>query len=487
MKKFLFAFTAMIVLSAIYTSVFASTGSNLMADSATSEIGNILHIAPVMYGFALAVIIPDFKEKSSEEVLAMSREDFEGYLAEKKRFESATMKSELQKEIAEAMKESGDSERLKTLETKMNELIDENDHNLLQIKALTEKQSIEKPVGLIALLKEKSADIAKMLEAKTGAVTMEIEMKASQDPTDIGDREQLGQWLTGIGQIPSRRTYIKDRIRVVPTNKEYVKYMDQATIVRDAKGVAACAVTTSNTKLTWAQFDLQTKKVRDFVDVCIDMLDDYDFVNAEIRNLIDSSVALKVDNDLLLADGLGVNIAGIASYSSTFAANNPVADYSLQIQAATIIDLIVVAGAQIMAFGEQNSFMADTVYINPKDYTLMKLLKDGEDNYIKQGTVDPRIFQDRNGRLWIDGNILILPNPAVPQNELYIFDSMKATIYQRKNAVIEFSYENKDNFEHETVTVKAYERLNMLVRNTQANAFMHVADIALAVTAITKP
>lgn len=480
-----------------YGLTLRATENEMAAASVTVSMGvfsAIMRLSPFIkrmmksLAFAAAVpVIPDFTEKSKEDIDKMSRDDFDAYMQEKSRHKTAVMKKEIHDQIAKARKEDGDSQKLKDLEEKMNALIEEQDHAILQMKEMTEKMQTEKPVGILSVVKGKEKELKQLMADGKGSVKMEIEMKAAQNPSDIGNREQLGQWLDGVGQIPRRKTYIKDRIRVVPTNREYVKYMDQETVVRDAKNVAQCASSTHNTKLTWSQHDLQTKKVRDFVDVCIDMMEDYDFVTGEIRNLIDSSVQLKIDSDLLLGDGTGTNIAGIDSYSSTFNPANPAADYSLQIQAATIIDLIVICGAQIAAFGEENAFMTDTVYMNPKDYTLMKLLKDGEDNYIKQGEVDPRIFQDRNGRLWIDGNILVLPNPNVPQNELYIFDSMKATIYQRKNAIIEFSYENKSNFENEVVTVKAYERLNLLVRNTQANAFMHVTDIAGGVTAITKP
>ena len=41
--------------------------------------------------------------------------------------------------------------------------------------------------------------------------------------------------------------------------------------------------------------------------------------------------------------------------------------------------------------------------------------------------------------------------------------------------------------EKELVTVKAYERLNFRVRNVDANAFMHIADITAAIAAILKP
>ena len=82
------------------------------------------------------VEIPAFAEKSHDEIKAMNKEQFSDYLAEKKRHENAVMKSEIQDEIKEVMKTSGDAEALKTLETKMNALIDENNHALLQIQVI---------------------------------------------------------------------------------------------------------------------------------------------------------------------------------------------------------------------------------------------------------------------------------------------------------------------------------------------------------------
>jgi hypothetical protein len=75
----------------------------------------------------------------------------------------------------------------------------------------------------------------------------------------------------------------------------------------------------------------------------------------------------------------------------------------------------------------------------------------------------------------------------IPANQAYVFDSTKGTIFQRRGATVELAFENRENFEKELVTVKAYERLNFRVRNVDANAFMHIADLGAAITAITKP
>lgn len=429
-----------------------------------------------------------FEYKTLKEVSEMSIEDQQKYLTEKEAFEAKQRKEEIEGLIADAQKNNASKEDIEKLNKTLKEVTDEVEGLLLSLK-----QSKEQPLGSVKntlreSLEKKKEDLKRLIDTKQGTVEFEVEKAgAFQTMTDITGREQLGQLLPGVGQIPRRRTYVKDRIRVQPVSTEYIKYVDQETAVRDAKNVAGCAESTHTTKLTWEVLNIQVKKVRDMVDICIDMLDDYDFVEGEIRNLVDSSVQLHVDSQLLLGDGLTSNINGIASYSSTFAANNPAADYSASVQAATLVDLIVVAAAQISAFGQENSWMADTVYLNPRDYTLMLLLKDQNDNYIKTNQIKPNLVSMINGQMYINGEILVVKNPNVPANEFYIFDSMQATILMRKSVVVEFSFENKNNFEREIVTVKAYERLNLLVRNSQQNAFMHVDDIAAGITAITIP
>jgi hypothetical protein len=83
--------------------------------------------------------------------------------------------------------------------------------------------------------------------------------------------------------------------------------------------------------------------------------------------------------------------------------------------------------------------------------------------------------------------MLLVPNSLVPQNEFYIGDFTKGTVYARPGVGVEFSFENRENFETETVTVKVYERLNLLVRNVDTNAFMRCDDIEQGILDITYP
>jgi HK97 family phage major capsid protein len=323
------------------------------------------------------------------------------------------------------------------------------------------------------------------LKSNGGKFEVEIETKATHNPTDIADRNELGQFEPEVSKIPHRKVYMEQLFQQGTASTEYIKYVEEATVVRDAKNVAACATSTHNSKVTFAVKDLQMKKVRDYTQVCIDMMDDYSFVETEIRHLVTSGVQLKKDADLLLGDGLGANINGVDSYASTFNAAAVGANYANTVFNPQLIDLLVVAGAQIKAFGQQNFFMPNVIILNPKDATLMGLLKDGEENYIKMGSVNASVFRDANGQLYING-MLVVENPNCPENEAYIFDSTKGRYYRRRGMVVEFAYENGTNFEQELVTVKAYERGNLRVRNNDANAFMHIDDIAAGIAAIER-
>ena len=343
------------------------------------------------------------------------------------------------------------------------------------------------------LLKENDAKIKDFLNKKSGSIILDL--KATQTSSDIGSadswdtlgRDHWGQWHEGgkVGQIPTRQPFMQELFKSATAKSEYIRYVDQDTIVRDAKNVAGCATSTHNTKVTFKKHGINIEKVRDFVHICDDMLDDYSFVESEIRNLISSSVELKIDNDLLLGTGVSPIINGVAKYASTFSASASGASYAGLVPNANIIDLMAVAGAQIKAFGQQNAFRPNVIAMNPKDAQLIQFLKNTQGDYLNNNQLIKGMFLDAAGGFYING-MRVIENPLVAENTAYVFDSSKGTVYQKPGVGIEFSYENRDNFETETVTVKAYRRLNLLVRNVDINAFMKIDDIAAGIAAINK-
>jgi len=394
---------------------------------------------------------------------------FEGKIAEAvKGFvpqsELDAVKSQLEAVKSLTEKNSGSDE----LKVKMVELES-------SIKALKEasKEAPKSAKTLVSLLAEKSEEIKTALKSNK---KFELALKAQQDPTDIGTRTDYATFLPGTIFKPVRATRIIDLFRRVPVSTEYVKYREENVVTRDAKVVVACATSTSTTKKTWITRTVQIQKIRDFVDVCLDMIDDYAFVASEVEQLVGQSVKLKEDSEILLGSG---DILSIDAISSEFDPANVLAPYTGAFTSATLAELTAAMKAQIYTFGQENSWNADTIVMNYNDYVKFMHQKNSQGDYLL-----PNFVMSGDGVL---NGMRIVTSPLVTANSLYVFDSTKGEILDRQGATLEMSYENNDNFEHEIVTLKVVERIQFHVAQINQDAFMKCSDIATALTAITAP
>jgi hypothetical protein len=334
---------------------------------------------------------------------------------------------------------------------------------------------------VLAALKDEKGLFAQFKAKKLREFDLEI--KATQSDTADIANHTIGYRVPGIGQLPVRAPFMMDIFPTVPVNLEFVKYMDQATVVRDANNVAGIAPSTSTTALTWIERNIQITKVRDFIYLNIDMLSDYDFVLGELQRLINSSVILKADNGLLKDDGVYPNLHSVNEKASEFDATNTlggtITAWAGTVQSPNIFDLSIAMASQIIALGKDNAYMPDTILWNTIDKYKSMLVKDKYDNYL----LPPFVVKVGNTEYAID-NMKVRANPNVPANSMYVFDSTKGTIYMRKGVGLEMAYNNKDQFEYEVATMKGYLRMNLLIRNVDANAFMKCSDVQAAITAL---
>jgi len=386
----------------------------------------------------------------------------------------------------------GKVESLPNIEAKLKALQDDLAAKGVVIESL-KKASVGAERGIVkgsiaeTLVKSKE-QIDAFLTGKSGK-SLVIEHKGNaqtETSTDITSRNFYAEWHEPgvIGQIPVRKPFLRELFKNRTAGTEYLKYTDQNTVVRDAQNVALCATSTGNTKATWIVRTMQIQKVRDFIDICNDMMSDYLFVAGEVQNLLDSSVKLKIDDQLLNGTGVAPQLNSLASIASAWVPNFAgTKDYTNSVANANMVDLIVVAGSQIQELGKNNSWNPNYVLVNPGDYTLMRLLKNSFGDTLR---MNPNLFIDANGNMFIAG-MKVMSNPNITANTFWIGDFTRGTVYSIPGVGIEFSYENATNFETETVTVNAYERLNLLVRNVDTNAFINVSDINASLALINKP
>ncbi len=416
-----------------------------------------------------------------------SPEDYEKMEIEAKTDLGNEYLEERQAEIQKMIDEKADAETIKELVKELNEA------NVIQFTELTkamieigkqvrkngENKQSKAEKGLRAYIEENSEVLKGIKERGVNAKQLEFTIKGTQGATDIGQRDDYATFLPGTVRKPVRRTRILDLFRRKKVSTEYIKYREENVVTRDAKFVIACATSTHTTKKTWQNRTVELAKIRDIVDICLDMLSDYDFVESEIYQLITESVQLKADYELLLgASVAATDMLSIDSISSEFNPANVLAPFTAAFEMANIEQLVDAMAAQINIFGQENMWMADTVIMNYRDFILYRNLKDANGNKLIKTLSD--------GTATIAG-LQIVTSPIVPSNEIYVFDSTQGEILDRQSLTVKTSYENKDNIEHEMVTIVAVARLQFHVSIINRDAFMKSSDVAAAITAITAP
>ncbi len=402
-------------------------------------------------------------QKVKDEALKSIKDETAGFA---KSEEITKLRTDLEAAIAKASDVSAITKLVETSE--------------LRIKALEETPKKKLDKGLMDYITENS-EVLKSLKSGNREKHLDMTIKATEVATDIGDRDVYATILSGTNRLPVRRTSILDLFRHKKVSTEYIKYREENVVTRDAKFVVACATSTHTTKKSWVMKTVELAKVRDMMDACIDMLDDYAWVESELKELINESIKLKIDYELLLGTSAATtDLLSIDSIASEFNPANALANFSLAsgtpFQDANLEQLVDAMGAQISIFGEENAWMADTVIMNFKDFVNYRNLKDANGNKL--------IHTLSDGFATIAG-MRVVTSPIVVADTLYVFDSTQGEILDRQLLTVKTSYENGTNIEHETVTFVAVERLQFHVPIIQRDAFMKCSGVAAAIALIT--
>lgn len=411
-----------------------------------------------------------FVEKTIAELEAMTPDQLQAYKTQEKAHNEAQTKAKIDAEVKAQVDEAK-----KTIKAELTgEIENQITDKMKEVGSDDVKDAVAKA------LKDNDEAIKDFLKNKSGSLS--ITVKASQAPSDIADRDSYALMLSGTGRQPFRKFSVTDLFRRTPVNKEFVKYREENVVTRDAKVVVACASSTHNTKKTWIERTVQITKIRDYVDICIDMMDDYDFVGAEIKQLVEQSLKSKEESEILAGTGTNpTDILSIETIASEFDPTNVLAPFNgvNGFQSPTLAELTGAMSAQIVTFGQENAWQPDTILMNYNDKVRFMHQKNLDNDYLL-----PNFVLTNGGLL---NGMQIVTSPLVAPNTLYVLDSTKGQILDRKALTVEMSYENDTNFETETVTVKAVERVQFHVPIIDRDAFMKCTDIAQALTDITIP
>lgn len=251
--------------------------------------------------------------------------------------------------------------------------------------------------------------------------------------------------LPGVIAPAQRRLTMRDLISVGRTDSNAIQYVQETGFTNNA---ATVSETTGATKpQSEIKFDLITEAVTTiahFVQATRQILSDVPMLQSYIDGRLRYGLEYVEDNQILNGAGTGTDLNGIYTQATAFsqaAAGVPVmAD-------VTRLDTLRVAILQA-ALAE---YFPDGIVLNPVDWALIELTKDGDGRYIignPQDGAAPRLWRKP-----------VVETTAMTSDSFLVGAfKMGAELFVREDASVQISTEDSDNFRKNLVTILAEER-----------------------------
>lgn len=334
--------------------------------------------------------------------------------------------------------------------------------------AWQEKQSKEIVKSLPEILTENKDQLKAIKEDGKGKISFEVP-KTLVTRASVTDHT-LAFRLSDVGQLAYKRLVMRDLFQtgaVGANSNGILRYVDQTANTRNADWTAE-GLQKPESAITWQEYTLPIEKIADTIPVSMESLEDVDFVSSEINNLLLRNLAIKIDGDLYSGTGVSPIIFGAYTRADTY---SPVAS---GITDANVYDLIVKVQEAITAATQYNPNYA---VMNHALYNQMVLKKDGENNYVRPPFVNSADF------IQVVNGIAIIVTASATTNTMLVGDFDFATLYNIGGIRVDMGFIDKQ-FVENTITLRAEERLGMLIRNAHQDAFNKVTDVAAALVTI---
>lgn len=251
--------------------------------------------------------------------------------------------------------------------------------------------------------------------------------------------------------LAQRRMTVRDLLPAVQVSSNSVEVMRQKARNLNA-GMVAEGAAKPESDLQMELVPIPIRTIAHWMKASRQVLDDM----PQLRGIIDGELiyGLKLveENQLLNGDGTGQNINGLVPQATAYAAPFTIAD-------ATMIDQL---GLAIL----QNAlalYPADGIVVNAADWMRMRLLKNGDGEYILG---DPA--KDVAKVLF---GVPVVDTPAMTVDKFLVGNfQAAATVYDRWAARIEAAYV-ADDFTKNLITILGEERIGLAVKRPTAMTY----------------
>ena len=267
---------------------------------------------------------------------------------------------------------------------------------------------------------------------------------------------------------PTRPTHIRQLLAQGSTQSDVVRFVKESGYSNGA------AATAEGTTLTQSDFDMtasdaNVRKIGTYFRISEEMLADTPQLTSYLSARAPEKLLEVEDTQILSGNGSAPNLSGIITDATAFAAG----DLADSVDEANEFDAIVAALNQLAGA----NYNADTILLNPSDFHKILLLKDSQNNYLKD--------QVYSGLQPVFMGVKVVLNTAIPAGDFLIGNFGVGTqLWVRDGINVEFFREDGTNVRDGFVTVRVSERVALT--NYLPNAFV-AGDFATAKAALETP
>lgn len=253
----------------------------------------------------------------------------------------------------------------------------------------------------------------------------------------------------GIIRQPDRAMTIRNLLTVGRTTSNSIEFVQETGFTNSAATVAEGALKPESS----LAFTLQTTPVRTiahWIQASKQILQDVPALESYIDTRMRFGLEIEEENQILSGDGTGQNLLGLIPQSTPY-------DLTRTRPGDTRIDIVRRAMTQVRLA----EYRADAILLHPSDWEEIELTKTNEGAYIwanPRGLLGPT--------LW---GLPVIDTTAVEEGEFLVGNfQMAAMLWDREDAVVDISTEDRDNFVKNMVTIRAEERLALEVSRPEA-------------------
>ncbi|RDL25110.1 phage major capsid protein [Serratia fonticola] len=255
--------------------------------------------------------------------------------------------------------------------------------------------------------------------------------------------------VPGIVMPGLRRLVIRDLLAQGRISSNSLEYVREKLFTNNAAPVKEKAQKPES-DLTFSKETANVKTIAHWIQASRQVMDDAPMLQSYVNNRLLFGLAFKEEDQLLNGDGTGDNLTGINQVATAY-------DVTLNATGDTRADMIAHAIYQVT----ESEFSASGIILNPRDWHNIALLKDNEGRYIFGG---PQAFT--SNIMW---GLPVVPTRAQTQNTFTVggFD-LASQVWDRMDATVEVSREDRDNFVKNMLTILCEERLALAHYRPQA-------------------